>query len=375
MELKIIAPVDPLVERPGGTRTYVMNLISSLAKSGMDFSLIGMDFEEGNGSPSFEFVPAVVAPRVSSVRFLRGLMKVAKKSRFSEETIIHAQRPDYLFPFIFHRLPCKMLCTLHGQVLRSVKDRKGHFYSVPYNLLESYSLKEVDHIVAVDEGTLNLYINKYPFLSKRASLIPIGIDLEEWKPKDRNASREKYGYSNQEKNMLYVGRLEREKRVDLLIKSLPLIGRSIDDCSLSIVGDGTQRKELEALSDGIAPGAVRFVGTQPQEAVRELMEASDVFCLASSFESGPLVVLESLASGTPVVSTDVGRVREFMPDSSTGRIVSQDKEAIAEAVVNLLQIERGEISPQCMARAGDFGFQKTFEETLKVYEDLSQATE
>lgn len=371
MEIKIIAPVDPLIERPGGTRTYVMSLLRSLDKSGMEFSLIGMDLDKSDGFPSFDFLPALVGPKVSSLRFLRGLMRIAKREHFSEGTIIHAQRPDHLFPFIFREHPCKMICTLHGQILRSVKDRKGMLYSLSYDFLESYSLREVNHVIAVDKSTLEVFLSKYPFLKDKASLIPIGIDLEIWKPRNRSALRRKYGYSNHHKNLLYVGRLEREKRVELLIEALPLVGRKVEECSLSIIGEGTQRRKLEGLAEKVAPGQVRFFGTQPRERVVELMGAADVLCLASDFESGPLVVLESLASGTPVVSTDVGRVREFVHDSSIGRIIPQDREALAEAVEDLLQIEREKISQKCRKRAAEFSFKRTFEETLKVYKGLS----
>ncbi|MFQ5884702.1 MAG: glycosyltransferase family 4 protein [Thermoplasmata archaeon] len=371
MQVAIIAPVDPLVEKPGGTRTYVMNLVNSREESEIDFFLVGVDFDKTDGDPSFEFVPAVVSSRVSSMKFLRGLMKVAKKIAFPKDTIIHAQRPDHLFPFQFRNHPAKKLCTLHGQMSRSVKERRGVFYGYSYDKLESYSLRRVDHVIAVDNATLNQFVTKYPFLSEKSSLIPVGIDIDAWKPRDRLVSRKRLGFADRERIALYVGRLEKEKRIDLLIESIPSItGR--ENCSLVVVGDGTLRKNLETLSERTAPGRVRFVGFQPTQAVRELMGASDVFCLASDFESGPLVVLESLASGTPVVSTDVGRVREFMPDSSTGRIVTQDTEAFANAVVEVLRIERQEMSTKCVERARNFSFQKTFEESVRVYENLSR---
>lgn len=372
MQVAIIAPVDPLVERPGGTRTYVMNLVRSLTASDIDFSLVGVDFDRSDGAPSFDFVPAVVSSKVSSMRFLRGLMKVAKTKTFHEDTIIHAQRPDHLFPFLFREHPAKKICTLHGQMSRSVRERRGVFYGYSYDRLESYSLKKVDHVIAVDKTTLDQFVSNYPFLSKISTLVPVGIDLESWKPRDRSSSRQKFGFEEQKKVVLYVGRLEREKRVDLLIESLPSIRKTMENSTLVIVGDGTQRKELEALANSVAPRQVQFMGFQPTEAVRELMDAADVFCLASDFESGPLVVLESLALGTPVVATDVGRVREFMPDSSTGRVAPRNSEAFAEAVADVLQIERQEISPKCIERAGMFSFQNTFKETVRLYEDLSR---
>ncbi len=371
MQVSIVAPIDPLVERPGGTRTYVMSLFRSLRKAGIGFSLVGVDFDPTDGFPDFEFIPVVSAPDISSVRYLRGLMKTAKKTRFSDDTIIHAQRPDHLFPFIFRNHPNRMLCTLHGQALRSVGDRKGSFFGRAYGLLESYSMKRTDHVIAVDKTTLDLYEGMYPYLSERSTIIPIGIDTEEWGTRDRMSTRDALGYSHSRRIALYVGRLEKEKRVDLMIESVPSVLEAVKEFSLVVIGDGTLRRELEKKAERIAPGSVTFMGSQPTHTVRDMMAAADVFCLASDFESGPLVVLESLASGTPVVATDVGRVREFIPNSSVGRVIAQDPRAMASALVDILEEDRDEMAGKCAERAKDFSFEATFQKTLRVYEDLS----
>ncbi len=375
MRVSIVAPVDPLVERPGGTRNYVMNLVRNLKASGIEFSLIGVDYDQTDGPADFDFIPAVVAPRVSSVRFLRGLMKTSKKTDFSSDTIIHAQRPDYLFPFIFRKHRNKMLCTLHGQMLRSIMHRKGGFFGTGYRLLESYAMKGADHVIAVDQSTLDLFNSKYPFLVPRSSLIPVGIDLKSWGREDRDSLRRKLGLQPHGKTMLYVGRLEKEKNVNLIINSFQIVRKEVHDCSLVIVGDGTQRKDLERFAGQEGGDGVRFMGSQPSEVVRDYLAASDVLCLASSFESGPLVVLESLASGTPVVSTEVGQVRRFLQNTATGMIVPRDGEAMADGVIDMFNIEREEISPRCIARAGEFSFKKTFESTLGVYEGLRLLSE
>lgn len=372
MRVAIVAPVDPLVERPGGTRTYVMSLVNSLQKAQIDFSLVGVDFDANDGSPTFDFTPVVTAPKVSSVKFLRGLMKHAKKNRFSEDTIIHAQRPDFLFPYIFRKHENKKLCTLHGQLSRSVKDRKGRFYGTAYRLLESYSMKGADHVIAVDKSTLDLFVGKYPFLSSRSSLIPVGIDVNGWGEGDRASSRESYGFASDQKVAVYVGRLEKEKRVDLIIETVKSVQKDFDDFKLAIIGDGTLRGYLEDIAESTAPGSVSFMGAQPVSVVRDMMTAADVFCLASDFESGPLVVLESLATGTPVVATNVGRVGEFIQDPSTGRIVPQDPESMASAIVQVVGGNREEISRKCVEKAREFSFDKSFQKTLEVYEDLSR---
>ncbi len=375
MRVSLVAPVDPLVERPGGTRTYVMSLLDSLQKAGIDYTLVGIDLDDSDGSPEFDFVSAVTAPKVSSVKFLRGLMKVAKRTRFPDDTIIHAQRPDYLFPFLFRRHENRKVCTLHGQVSRSVGERKGSFYGRAYGLVESYSIKRTDHVIAVDDSTLDLFVGKYPHLSKKSSLIPVGIDVDGWGTRDMITSREALGYPMESRIGLYVGRLEREKRVDLMIESVKHVREHVEGFRFVVIGDGTLKNELEEEADRKTPGSVSFMGPQPRSVVRDMMTAADVFCLASDFESGPLVVLESLASGTPVVATDVGRVREFIPDRSVGRIVTQNPKTMAEAMVEVLKEDLDRMAESCRQKARQFSFDITFQKTLEVYENLSQKRE
>ena len=171
---------------------------------------------------------------------------------------------------------------------------------------------------------------------------------------------------------VYVGRLEKEKRVDLIIESVKSVQKDLDDFKLAIIGDGTLRGYLEDIAESTAPGSVSFMGAQPVSVVRDMMTAADVFCLASDFESGPLVVLESLATGTPVVATNVGRVGEFIQDPSTGRIVPQDPESMASAIVQVVGGNREEMSRKCIEKAREFSFDKSFQKTLEVYEDLSR---
>jgi glycosyltransferase involved in cell wall biosynthesis len=349
-----------------------MNLIRSLQETGLDFSLIGVDLDPDDGSPSFDFTPVVTAPKVSSVKFVRGLMKFAKKTTFSEDTIIHAQRPDFLFPFIFRRHENKKLCTLHGQLHRSVKDRKGRFFGTAYRLLESYSMKGTDRVIAVDRSTLDLFVNKYPFLSDRSSLIPVGIDVDRWAGGNRASAREEFGLSSDQNVALYVGRLEKEKRLDLLIESVPYVQKAVDDFRLAIIGDGTLKGDLRTLAERTAAESISFMGARPASIVRDMMTAADVLCLASDFESGPLVVLESLATGTPVVATDVGRVSEFIQDPLMGRIIQQDSKSIADAIIQVVEGDREAMSRRCIEKAKDFSFEKSFEKTLEVYEDLSR---
>lgn len=116
-----------------------------------------------------------------------------------------------------------------------------------------------------------------------------------------------------------------------------------------IVGDGPQREDLEtlAVSRGVAD-RVHFLGTRGD--TERILAALDLFTLSSLNEASPVSILEALACGVPVVSTDVGSVRESILEGETGQLVpSGDSEAMRGAVESLLK------SPEKRRRMGVAG--------------------
>jgi glycosyltransferase involved in cell wall biosynthesis len=114
--------------------------------------------------------------------------------------------------------------------------------------------------------------------------------------------------------LLYVGRLVPQKRVDRIIDTLSLMTRPV---SLTIVGDGEDRAALEEQANAKVKGMVTFVGFKNETEIRRYHYASDVLVMASVSEGGtPIVALEAMASGLPVVGADAPGVRDLLKDGS-----------------------------------------------------------
>ncbi len=123
--------------------------------------------------------------------------------------------------------------------------------------------------------------------------------------------------------LLNVAALAEKKRHADLIDAVAGL-----DADLEIVGDGEMRGDLEAR----AGDNVRFLGPLPPEAVAERMRAADMFVLSSEFENLPVVLLEALASGLPVVATDVGGVSEIVDESVGVLVPPRDVPALRRAI-------------------------------------------
>ncbi len=183
--------------------------------------------------------------------------------------------------------------------------------------------------------------------SDRIRLLPHSIDLERFKINDPSS----YKY-----DLIYIGRLIRKKRVDLILKALSELRKKHPEICLCIVGDGSERPTLESMSrDYDLMSCVNFVGYSRD--VEEYLEMSRISVMASDSEGLPFAIVEAMASGVVPVSTNVGAIENVIQDEENGLLVDRGNvDMLVEKLDNLLS------NPQ---------FYKTLRENLlKQREDL-----
>ena len=138
--------------------------------------------------------------------------------------------------------------------------------------------------------------------------------------------------------LLFVGRLAGVKGLPVLLDALAELRRHRPGVTLTVAGDGPDRQKLEDLARrlGVAD-AVRFLGYQSQEQVRQLLAGTDVFVMASFAEGVPVVLMEAMAAGVPVVATRVAGIPELVEDGVSGFLVPPGEPAsIIDRVDRLL---------------------------------------
>jgi glycosyltransferase involved in cell wall biosynthesis len=158
-----------------------------------------------------------------------------------------------------------------------------------------------------------------------------GVDRDQFRPVDR--ARAKAALHIEGPLIVSAGALIPRKGYSLTIGAMT----DLPEATLLIVGDGPQRNCLQRLAakHGVAD-RVRFLGNRPQEEVAGLLAAADVMVLPSTSEGLANVWLEALASGTPIVISDVGGAREVLDRPEGGRIVHFHSGEIASAVRDIL---------------------------------------
>jgi D-inositol-3-phosphate glycosyltransferase len=165
----------------------------------------------------------------------------------------------------------------------------------------------------------------YGALPDSIGVVPCGVNLNLFHPVDKVKARQQLDFDHNESLMLYVGRFAPSKGADRVLAAMTYL-RKLSRMRLLIVGgDGDHTPEVQNLHTlsrelGIKDN-VTFVGRVEQDRLPTYYNAADVLVVPSRYESFGLVALESLACGTPVVTTPVGAVDDILRAGETGHVV------------------------------------------------------
>jgi len=196
-------------------------------------------------------------------------------------------------------------------------------------------LKHFDHIITVSSDLKSKVVNDCGVNSDRVEVIPNGIDVQKFYLMDKNESRKICNLELSKKYILCISRLSHEKGLDNLLKGFSKLSRDVE---LIIIGDGPLRESLITLSRALnIVDRLHLIGEISHKDTRAWYNAADIFCLPSLWEGCPNVIIESLACGTPVVSTCVGGIPDLIPSEEYGVLVPPgDHIELSKALKNAL---------------------------------------
>lgn len=272
------------------------------------------------------------------------------------------------------RARARVVHTYHGHVLEGYFGAPAERF---FTAAERRLATVTDAIVAIsprirDELLYDHRIGR----PEQYRVIPLGFELSPFIGIDdraRRTARQALDIPADAHVVTTVGRLTAIKQHRLFLETAARISPRDERAIFLIVGDGELRLELErAAADLGIRARTRFLGWRGDLPV--VYGASDVFLLTSRNEGTPVALIESLASGIPAVSTDVGGVRDVFDGQDLGRLaVFGDSVGLANAVLELLAdpVRRramGERGRQTMA--GRFGIDRLIDDVERLYRDL-----
>jgi glycosyltransferase involved in cell wall biosynthesis len=225
--------------------------------------------------------------------------------------------------------------------------------------IEQRIVREADRIVAECPQDQADLMRAYGADAARVSMVPCGVDLQQFKPGSRSEARRALGLNDDEFVVLQLGRMVPRKGVDNVIQAMAFLDHRQPVRLLVVGGNSTDpddgstpeivRLKRFAQHCGVA-SAVTFVGQRQRDALRNHYLAADVFVSTPWYEPFGITPLEAMACGTPVVGSDVGGIRYSVADGVTGYLVPP-REPIALAQ-RLEQLRANPALAAAMGRAG-----------------------
>lgn len=349
----------------GGLQQVIYNLCRTLDRSRFDISVLCLR-EKGLFANDVEAlgIPVYLLEQKERGADYFAFRKVAKLLRELRIDVIHTHNTQPFFDGTMAAMLAGVRTVIHTDHARAFPDKLRYMVAEWAMALYAY------RVVGCSEHT-SRQLRRYEKIPERKIVtIPNGIDGSRFELTiDRQAKRRELGIHEQGSVIGLAVRLSDQKGITFLLQAMPRILAKHPDTTLLIAGDGDLRMDLEreAQELGIA-SRVKFCG--PRKDIPELLKLLDFYVLPSKWEGLPMVILEAMAAGCPVVATDVGGNSTAVVNGVTGALVPpQDPAALADAVIRLLD------SPELQKRYAENGknrFRERFsaETMARQYEHL-----
>ena len=298
-------------------------------------------------SPAINSLPRHIRIDYLPVRFLKQA-GVSLWLHFNARRIVETHRLDrvniHAGPggvLCVRRLPVPVIVTCHHTYLQQISHIRSQFWKVIFLPFEKRTYRLADRIVAVSEATKDALVRRYEIPEDRVTVIHNAVDTSRFRHLE---------IGKNPRSLLYVGRIDKRKGLEFLIRSMPIVRNRLADVQLLVCGKGRSLEKMKALVGRLhLQGNVSFLGFVPDDQLNELYNRAHCAVVPSIFEGFGITVIEAIAAGTRVVGTDVDGIREILQSAEAGRLVPYgDRPALAEAIVAELQAPKkaGELRPR-----------------------------
>ncbi len=339
--MKVAMAVEWFDMKAGGVAVHVKQLTEFLGRYGVEVEIITSSWKGMDVSVPVHIIKGPKDPlfRVNFSPWASREMKgIIKKGNFD---VIHSHHA-------FSRTPLSALNIANEVGIGAVLTTHTVSFMPDYEYLWgalSYSyplyrimLSKADEIIAVSDSARKFI--SY-FTDVHSTIIPNGVDTSRFRDISREDAREIMGFDDSP-SFLYVGRLASKKGLFTLLLAFRYVKKEIPDAKLRIAGKGNLKTPLKSMARALGLGeSIEFLGYVPDSKMNALFSSADVFVLPSSFgESFGIVILEAMASGTPVIGTRVGGIEEILGKGKYGILVPPaEPEKLSEVMIKLMKDE------------------------------------
>jgi phosphatidylinositol alpha-mannosyltransferase len=368
LKIGLVSPYD--YSFPGGVVQHISHLAYYYQLWGHQVKIIAPCLKEGTTYFEEEVHPigrpipipygGTIARLPLSPWLPAQVRRVLRKEKFD---VIHLHEPF---------LPMLCLSTL----LQSKAVNIGTFHAYyagakSYRPIKSFFrrfLKRLDGKIVVSQP-LYTFLNKYAPADYR--IIPNGINIDRF----QSEGPVRQEYSDNKINIVFVGRLEKRKGLEYLIRACGMLNKKFSNFRLIVVGPGTRlKKGYQRLAKELELENIDFVGFASVDELPQYYRTADIFCApATEGESFGIVLLEAMACGKPVIASNIEGYASVMHHNEEGLLVTpKDVEGWAEALMTLVDNRalREQMGQRGRANAEKYSWPNVAERVLNFYQEL-----
>lgn len=270
-------------------------------------------------------------------RYFSSLLEIFVRFLRKEFDVIHFNvvpafiNGGFLLLILAKKLGIKTCLNIHGiiELEQDLEPKNPILYEL--GLLKTIiACKIADVIVVNSRWMLNEVTTRYKVPPNKIIVIPNGINIEEFSL--YNGSLKLDG----EPAIVFVGRVNKIKGIDILIKAVSLLKPRLPNLKLYIIGKGKLREFQQLVyNEGLEKNII-FLGPKPRGVLIKYLKSADICVVPSIYESFGIVVLEALAADKPVIASKTGGIPDIIKDGENGILVHPgDPEDLAEAILKL----------------------------------------
>ncbi len=301
---------------PGGLNRYLYEFVQTLSKGSDRLSVCGV------GTPDLKFgqfgtVVNLASPQQSMLRRMITTRRNFAQQAIADADAINLHFAPYSLP-IMDLLPEETPVTFsfHGPWAAECRQEGDRGVSAwVKEQMERWVYRRCDRFIVLSKAFGTILHESYGVPWEKINIIPGGVNIEDFTPKlSRSEAREQLGFPSDRPILFTPRRLVHRMGIDRLISALVTVKQQVPEVWLAIAGKGPIQAALaQQIQDLGLENHVKLLGYVPDPQLRLCYQAADLTVVPSlSLEGFGLILLESLASGTPVLSTPVGGMPEIL---------------------------------------------------------------
>jgi phosphatidylinositol alpha-mannosyltransferase len=369
MKIALVSPYDLAV--PGGVNSHIHHLADHFLEQGHSVRLIAPSSELENVSPHAivighpRAIPAggSIARMSMSPRLASPIRRILAEEQFD---VVHVHEPLVSFMTIQF---LRFSNAINVGTFHAARESGARLYTYTRRLL-SNSFRRLDGKIAVSQAAASLIAPHFPGYY---NIIPNGVDVDRFSRPLPAVPQLVDG----KVNILFVGRLEKRKGLQYLLRAFAKVKALRPNTRLVVVG-GYDRRQKQKYERWVLEAGVRdvlFAGYAPLEQLPAYHQSSHIFCAPNTGnESQGIILLEAMAAGCPVVASNIGGFAGVVTHGVEGLLVRpKDSDSLAVALLQLVDEpgQRAAMGAAGRERAQHFSWERVSQRVLSYYERLA----